>query len=195
MCFCVYFWDCECWAPLLFEYVETDASLGVDVGVIDSRLEHDFRRLEGVVRREGDAHEEHTSGIRAVSWTHDGSLKHVIWRQSRGRKEAKRRPKHVLASWTSHPQRVRHCTRSVGRVGGPTKNTRKMRTKTDGVLVAPFGFFSKPFEYAFWRVVSKGFGLNAANVRYGEFKVFLKSSLQMNWDGGNSNKEWNNTML
>lgn len=76
---------------MFFEYVEADTSLGVDVGVIDSRLEHDFRRLEGVVRRESDAHEEHTSGIRAVSWTHDGSLTHGIWRQGRGRKEAETR--------------------------------------------------------------------------------------------------------
>lgn len=47
--------------------VETDASVGVDVGVVDASAEVDLGRLEWVVGREVDCEEENTSRVRRVT--------------------------------------------------------------------------------------------------------------------------------
>lgn len=44
--------------------VETNAAVGVDVGVVDAGGEVDLRRLERVVGRELDVEEEDTSRVR-----------------------------------------------------------------------------------------------------------------------------------
>jgi len=49
-----YFRDGQSRAPLISENVETDASIGIDVGVVDAGSEVDFRRLERIVGRELD---------------------------------------------------------------------------------------------------------------------------------------------
>ena len=58
--------DGEGRAPLVLEDVETDASVGVDVRVVDSGAEGDFRRLERIVDREVDVQEEQASSVRRV---------------------------------------------------------------------------------------------------------------------------------
>lgn len=50
-------------APLVSQNVQTDASVRVDVGVVDAGGEVDLRGLEGVVGREVDCEEENTSGV------------------------------------------------------------------------------------------------------------------------------------
>lgn len=57
------FADGQSWAPLITENVETDAAVGVDVGVVDAGGEVDLGRLEGVVGREVDGEEEYASRV------------------------------------------------------------------------------------------------------------------------------------
>lgn len=49
--------------PLVSQDVKTDASVAVDVGVVDTGGEVDLGRLEGVVCWEVDGEEENTSGV------------------------------------------------------------------------------------------------------------------------------------
>jgi len=58
-----HFGDGQSRTPLVSENVETDASVGVDVGVVDAGGEVDLRRLEGVVCREVNGEEEYTTGV------------------------------------------------------------------------------------------------------------------------------------
>jgi hypothetical protein len=51
----------ECGAPLVPQDVQTDAAVGVDVGVVDASGEVDLGRLEGVVGREVNGQEEDTA--------------------------------------------------------------------------------------------------------------------------------------
>lgn len=60
--------------PLVFENVETDAAVRVDVGVVDLGGEADLWGLEGVVCREVDRQEKDTVGVGAVRRSHNGSL-------------------------------------------------------------------------------------------------------------------------
>jgi hypothetical protein len=46
--------DCKCWRPLVPQNVKTDRPISIDVGMIDLGGEADFRRLERIIRREGD---------------------------------------------------------------------------------------------------------------------------------------------
>lgn len=68
------FGDCQGGRPLVPQDVETDGTVRVDVGVIDSRGEVDLWRLEGVVCREVYREEEDTARVRTVPWTHNGGL-------------------------------------------------------------------------------------------------------------------------
>ena len=51
-------------APLVPQYVQADAAVAVDVGVVDAGGEVDLRRLEGVVCWEVYREEEDTAGVR-----------------------------------------------------------------------------------------------------------------------------------
>lgn len=48
------FRDCQSRAPLVSQNIKTDASIGIDVWVVDSGSEVDLRWLEWVVGREMD---------------------------------------------------------------------------------------------------------------------------------------------
>lgn len=69
-----HFRDSESRAPLVSQDVQTDAAVGVDVGVIDASGEVDLGRLEGVVGREVNGKEEDTARVWGVTRTHDGCL-------------------------------------------------------------------------------------------------------------------------
>lgn len=47
--------------------IQTNAAVGVDVGVVDAGGEVDLRRLEGVVGGEVNGKEEDTSGVWGVT--------------------------------------------------------------------------------------------------------------------------------
>lgn len=47
--------------------IQTDGSVGIDVGVVNLGRETDFGGLERVVRRERNGQEENTSGIGRVT--------------------------------------------------------------------------------------------------------------------------------
>lgn len=68
------FRDGERRRPLVSEDVETDAAVGVDVGVIDAGGEVNLWGLERVVGRESNAQEEHAGRVRTIGlWRHSGS--------------------------------------------------------------------------------------------------------------------------
>jgi hypothetical protein len=54
---------------LVLEDIETDSALGVDVGMIDLVRKLDVRRLEGIVRWEGDVQVEDPTRVGAVLWS------------------------------------------------------------------------------------------------------------------------------
>jgi len=56
--------DRQCRAPLIPENVEADASIRVDVGVIDPGREVDLRRLEGIVGRKMNGQEKDAPSVR-----------------------------------------------------------------------------------------------------------------------------------
>jgi len=66
--------------PLILQNVQTDASIRVDVTVVDASCEMNLWRLEWIVRRKVDIEKENSSGIRRVIWSHDCCLpvKHII---------------------------------------------------------------------------------------------------------------------
>ena len=66
--------DGEGGRPLVFEDVEADRSIAVDVHVINFRRERNLRGLEGVVGREVDVQEEHALMVRGVLGAHDRRL-------------------------------------------------------------------------------------------------------------------------
>ena len=70
--------DGESWRPLLLQDVQADGTIGVDVGVVDSRREVELCRLERIVSGEMNVQEEHTSCIRRVVRSHNGSLPVVL---------------------------------------------------------------------------------------------------------------------
>lgn len=51
---------------MILEDIKADASIGINVRVVNSRDEGHLGRLERVVRWELDVQEEHTSRIRAI---------------------------------------------------------------------------------------------------------------------------------
>jgi hypothetical protein len=66
--------DREGGGPLILQDVETDRSVRVDVGVVDSSCEGNLRRLEWVVRGEVYVQEVHSTGVWGIIGSHDGSL-------------------------------------------------------------------------------------------------------------------------
>lgn len=69
-----HFRDGQSRAPLVSQDVQTDAAVGVDVGVVDASGEVDLGRLEGVVGREVNGKEEDTARVWGVTRTHDSRL-------------------------------------------------------------------------------------------------------------------------
>jgi hypothetical protein len=61
------FRDGESRAPLVSQNVQTDAAVGVDIGVVDASGEVDLGRLEGVIGREVDGKEEDTARVWGVT--------------------------------------------------------------------------------------------------------------------------------
>jgi hypothetical protein len=61
------FRDSQRRAPLITQNVQAYATVGVDVGVVDTSGEGDFGRLEGVVGREVDVEEEDAAGVGRVT--------------------------------------------------------------------------------------------------------------------------------
>jgi hypothetical protein len=61
----------KCWAPLILQDVETDATIAVHVRVVDSGCECNLWRFKWVVRWEHDVEEEDTTLVWAFVWSHD----------------------------------------------------------------------------------------------------------------------------
>jgi len=57
------FWDCQCWAPIVLEDVQTDDSLAVDVAVIDACAESHLGWLERVFGWEVNIEKENTTFV------------------------------------------------------------------------------------------------------------------------------------
>merc|ERR1719272_313330 len=78
--------DGQCRAPLVFQDVQTDSAIRIDVAVIDLCCEMELRWLEGVVRRKIDVQKEATTLIWRIRRTHDRGLpiEHVIANRSCG---------------------------------------------------------------------------------------------------------------
>ena len=57
------FRDGQRWTPLVPQDIQTDRTVGVDIGVVDLGREADLWRLEGVIGGEGNGKEEDTTGI------------------------------------------------------------------------------------------------------------------------------------
>jgi len=68
------FADGQSRAPLVTQNVQADASIRVDVGVVNAGGEVDLGRLEGVVGREMNGEEEDAARVRGLSGAHDGRL-------------------------------------------------------------------------------------------------------------------------
>lgn len=68
------FGDGERRAPLVSQDVQANATVAVDVRVVDTGSEVDFRGLERVVCREVDGEEEDAAGVGRVAGAHDGRL-------------------------------------------------------------------------------------------------------------------------
>ena len=66
--------DSERGRPLVLEDVQTDAAVGVNVGMVNLSDELELWRLEGVIRGEVDVQEEHTAGEGGVIGAHDSRL-------------------------------------------------------------------------------------------------------------------------
>jgi hypothetical protein len=52
---------------LVPQNVKADGPISIDVGVINLRGEADFRRLERIIRREGNREEEDATGVRGIT--------------------------------------------------------------------------------------------------------------------------------
>lgn len=61
-------------APLVTQNIQADATIGVDVRMVDAGSEVDLGRLERVVGREVNGQEEDTTGVWRVTRTHNRSL-------------------------------------------------------------------------------------------------------------------------
>lgn len=69
-----HFRDGKCWGPLVFQDIQADGTVGVDVWMINSSREVNLGWLEWVVSWEVNVQEENSSGKRRVLWSHDGGL-------------------------------------------------------------------------------------------------------------------------
>ena len=61
------FRHCQRRRPLLLQNVQADTPVGINVGVVNLRLESNLRRLEWVINREGDFEEENTTRVRRIT--------------------------------------------------------------------------------------------------------------------------------
>jgi hypothetical protein len=68
------FRDGQSRAPLVSQNVQADATVRVDVGVVDAGSEVDLRRLERVVGREVNREEKDTARVWGVAGSHNSSL-------------------------------------------------------------------------------------------------------------------------
>lgn len=66
------FGDGQCWAPVVFQNVQANNTLTVDITVIDSCPKCHLWRLEGVLRCEGDIEEEHAALVHGARRPEDG---------------------------------------------------------------------------------------------------------------------------
>lgn len=57
------FRDGQRWRPLIPQNVQANRAVRVDVRMVDLRGKADLRRLERVIRREGDGEEENTACV------------------------------------------------------------------------------------------------------------------------------------
>jgi len=77
------FGECESRTPLVSQNIQTDATVGVDVGVVDASGEVDLGGLEWVVGREVNLEEEDTARVRRVGLSSqllaDSSREGVEW--------------------------------------------------------------------------------------------------------------------
>ena len=70
--------DGQCGRPLVLQDVQADATIRIDVRVVNSRGKVALGRLEGVVSGEVDVQEVDTSGIGRIVGAHDGCLPVVL---------------------------------------------------------------------------------------------------------------------
>ena len=82
--------DVECGTPLVFQDVEADASLTIDVGMKDAGAERDLGRAEGIVGREGDSQREESSCVGTSVGTDNGGVPAVEIVRVRGTRGAAR---------------------------------------------------------------------------------------------------------
>ena len=61
------FRHCQRRRPLLLQNVQADTPVSINVGVVNLRLESNFRRLEWVINREGDFEEENATRVRRIT--------------------------------------------------------------------------------------------------------------------------------
>ena len=61
------FRHCQRRRPLLLQNVQADTPISINVGVVNLRLESNFRRLERVINREGDFEEENATRVRRLA--------------------------------------------------------------------------------------------------------------------------------
>jgi hypothetical protein len=61
-------------APLVLKDVDANASVGVDVWVVNSSCEVNLGRLERIISGEVDVQKVDTSRVRRVVWSHDSCL-------------------------------------------------------------------------------------------------------------------------
>merc|ERR1740139_300638 len=75
-----HFGDRQSWAPLVFQNVQADRTIGIYVAMVDLRGEVELWRLEGIIRRKVNIQEEATASVRRIRGTHDGGLpiEHVV---------------------------------------------------------------------------------------------------------------------
>jgi len=66
--------DGECGTPLILQNVEANATIRVDVRVVDSSREVALWGLERIVRREVDVQEVNTSAVGRIVRAHDSGL-------------------------------------------------------------------------------------------------------------------------
>jgi len=75
-----HFRNCQSWAPLILEDVQTNGSVGIHVAMVDFCRKVHLWRLERIVGREIDVQKEAPSLVRTIRRTHDCRLpiEHIV---------------------------------------------------------------------------------------------------------------------
>jgi len=68
-----YFGYGECRTPIVFEDIQTDGSLRIDIAMIDPRTEDNLGRFERVIRGKGDLQEEYSTLVHGSRGSEDGT--------------------------------------------------------------------------------------------------------------------------